>query len=52
MSKHAIIAALLASCVASGIYWNYRSGQAANEARLLEERVGLYLRPPHGQAEG
>lgn len=29
-------------------------GQAAelHVARLLEERVGLYLRPPHGQAEG
>ena len=39
MTKHAIIIALLATCVASGIYWNYRSGQAANEARLLEERA-------------
>ena len=39
MSKHAIIAALLASCVASGVYWSYRSGQAANETRLLEERA-------------
>ncbi|NBR27973.1 MAG: hypothetical protein EBT83_06110 [Betaproteobacteria bacterium] len=38
MNKGPIIA-LLAACIACGIYWNYRSVQSANEARLLEERT-------------
>jgi hypothetical protein len=36
--KHLLVV-LLALFIASGVYWNYRSSQAANEARLLEEKA-------------
>ena len=39
MSTKGALIFLLGCCIAYGAYWNYRSGQAAAEARLLEERA-------------
>ena len=39
MSTRNFVFALLACCIACGVYWNVRANQTAAAARVLEERA-------------